>query len=142
MQRRQRDQNLQLGDHVVVDSHVRIVGRAAMDDTVTDRDRKCPAVASPQPASQMGECRLRIRQVGGGKGLVSDDLPPRIPGDQAGMGADPLDLSLQVQVETAAFADDIEELELDARRAGIGDEDGVRHHRHPFIGFLRRRRWA
>jgi hypothetical protein len=113
VQRRQRDQDLQPGDHVIVDGHMRIIGRTAMNDTMTDGNRKRPAVTSPQPASQMAECRPRIRQVGDGKGLVRDDLPPRIPGDQAGMGADPLNLSLQVQVEDVA--DDIEELELDAR---------------------------
>ena len=129
VQRRQRDQDLQLGEHGVIDGHMRVVVGTAMNDTVSDGDRKSPTVASPQPASQMAECRLRIRQIGGGKGFVGDDFPPRIPGDQPGMAADPLDLSLQVPVEGIAFAfiSDIEELKLDARRAGIDDEDGIRH---------------
>jgi hypothetical protein len=121
VQRCERDQGFQIGDHVIVDGHVRIVGRTAVHDTMADRNRKCPALVSPQPAPQMAERRPSIRQIGRGKTLLGDHLLPRVPGDQAGVGADALDLSPQVQIETVGITGDLEELELEARRAGVGD---------------------
>ena len=44
VQRCERDQGFQIGDHVIVDGHVRVVSRAAMHDAMADRDRECAAL--------------------------------------------------------------------------------------------------
>ena len=51
------------------------------------------------------------------------------------MDADALDLAFQEALQPIAGAD-CEQLELDARAAGVDDEDGLGHGRHARIGCL------
>ena len=51
------------------------------------------------------------------------------------MDADPLDLAFQEALQSIAHADS-EQLKLDARAAGINDENGLGHGSHARIGCL------
>ena len=130
VERGERHQRLELLQERVVDQHRGGVVRAAVHDPVADRDRRGAQVLE-QPAA---EHLLRPPDVGG---LLRRDLP--VDG-LAALGvlrreprprrADALDLAPEQPGQVAALPDP-EELELDARAAGVEDQDGVRHRLRP-----------
>ncbi len=137
MKRRQRNVAFQSRQYVLIDPDRPVVVRAAMHDAMPDRNR-IDLQLSAQPGAC---CRERGRDIADGFALIAavdqhgaigrGDAQPRPASDAVHLA---LDLALQ-----AAVLLDPEDLELDARRAGIGDEDGV-HDTHAAATLEARRR--
>src|SRR5262249_46323742 len=86
-----------------------------------------------QELHDLAKRRRHVSHLGGRPGLVDEDLALDALGGKMRTDADPLDLSLEPPQQLIAGADR-EQLELDARAAGVDDEDGVRHRRQAWIG--------
>ena len=121
VQRRQRDQRAPARPAPSSSTSTgAIVSRAAMHDAVADARRGAPpSWPRSQPPRRPSAPRAGRSAASPGVVRRSTRLAPRRPWRmRRGLGADALDLALERRVEAVAVGD-IEELELDARRAGV-----------------------
>ncbi len=123
MQRRQRHVTLQPRQHVVVDANGPVVFRPAMHHPVTHRHR-IDATLLAQPRPRRAQSRRDVGDGSGLIGLVDQHTAVGGSGPQPRAAADAVDLAPDLALRIAAVLDR-EDLELDARRAGIDDEDGI-----------------
>ncbi len=127
MERCERREVLDLLLHVLVDAHCAVEARAALDHPVAD--------AEQVRAVERGAVRVELPQqpaegvlVVGDHATLDDGLDAgRLVLRLAGRLADALD---QAGREGRAGVD-VDELVLEARRAGVDDEDGAGHARCP-----------
>jgi hypothetical protein len=120
MQRRERLETSETIDDSFIDDRRRTVVWTSVNDTVPDDDRKRPADLLPQEAYQLLQrCRHGIH-LGRRPRLVDKQLTLGILRNQVGVRAYSLYLSLEAAFEPVALAD-LEQLELDARAAGVHD---------------------
>ena len=123
VQRRERDETLEIGEHGRIDQDRPVVARAAMDDPMPDRDRlELLRVAQPRcrRAKRGGDVGHALARIG----LVDQNRAVGRNGAQARPRADAVNLALD-QAAQRAGALDAEYLELDAGRACIDDENRV-----------------
>ncbi len=113
VQRRQGNVALQPGEHRVIDHHGPVVVRAAVHHAMSDRDR-IDVLRDAQPRAGL------LHRGGEGGGILHRicviDHRPSVP--------DAVHLALDQAVEVAGAVGP-EQLELDARRSRIGDEDRI-----------------
>ena len=117
VQRRERDELLQQGDHVAVDPHRLGVIRPAVDHAVSDGLEVHPLRL---PANEVRDVRhgALVAELTPSPQDFSDSTSPRARArDEARRRVDALDLASDDEVETGALFG--EELELHARRAGV-----------------------
>ena len=125
MQRRERNVALESRKHVVVDQDRPIVVRAAMDDAMADRDRDRGFCVSRSQAPTFCIAAGRSGTSSAPIGLV-DQRRAVGPARRAGAGASPMpSIWPLIRRLSSLGARGPEHLELDARRAGIDDEDRV-----------------
>ena len=86
-------------------------------------------------------CSPSERASGDARAEVDQHLAARALGLQMRVGADTVELAGQRAAQRVAGIDR-EQLELDARRAGIDDEDVVGHGAQPATGCFSRLLWA
>ena len=94
-----------------------------MHDAMADRNRQGSDLGT-QELHDLAERRRDVGDVGPRPGLVDEDFTLCALGDQVRMDADALDLALEPALQLVAGANR-EQLELDARAAGVDDEDGL-----------------
>ena len=143
VQRRQRDEPLEPVQHRVVHQDRRVEVRAAMDDPMADRARRRhPAGRAATPSSRSSAARTSATSPGAVRSSASI-APAGVLGREMRPGADALELTLERQLEPVARGD-IEELELDARRAGIDHQQRAARARHgaATAAAASRRAWA
>ena len=118
----QRDEALEPRQHVVVDQDRGGEVGAAMDHPVADGERRCAQMLHDPVAhdllgrDEVGCLDLPVGQDGAAMLLGPEACPCR---------PDAVDLSGEAGAQI--LARDVEQLELDARAAGVEDEDGAGH---------------
>ena len=112
-------------DHGVVDEDRLAVVGTAMHHAMADRDRQASDLCA-QELHDLSQRRRHIGNVRAGPGLSISVSPSTPLAKKPRMDADAFDLAFQEALQPIAFADR-EQLKLDARAAGIDDEDGVGH---------------
>ena len=132
MQRCKRCEGLKPLERDIVDEKRLAEVRTAMHHTMTDRDRQASNLCA-QELYHLPQGRGHVAHLPRRPGLVDKDLALRVFGGEARMDADPLHLSFQTALQPIARADG-EQLKLDARAAGINDENGLGHGSHVRIG--------
>ena len=120
VQRRQRRELGEPRQHAGIDPHRPVEVRPPVHDTVADRP-ELEAAEARQPAPELargggkvGQLPRRIAAVDQRRAISADGLQPR-------MHADAVDLPLHPPLQPLAV--DGEDLELEARGAGVDDED-------------------
>ena len=101
---------------------------------MTDRDRQASNLCA-QELYHLAQGRGHVAHLPARPCLVDKDFALRVFGDEARMDADPLDLAFQAALQPIARADG-EQLKLDARAAGVDDENGLGHGSQARIGCL------
>ena len=100
MQRRQRAERLELGEHRRIDAHRRGEVDAAMHHAVTDAEQRRPvAEMLAQPAADHAKERGVARAAIVGPAAIDQHLTVGILGGEVRRGADALDLALGRQLE-------------------------------------------
>ena len=132
VERRKRGEGLKPLDHGSVDQSWGAVVGAAMHHAVADGDGQRSDLGA-QEFDQPAQGSRHVGHLGGGPGLVDQDFAPGALGNDMRTDSDALDLALEPALQPIAPADR-EQLELDARAAGVDDEDGVGHGRQTLIG--------
>ena len=123
MQRRQRNIALKLGQHSAVDADWLVVIRAAVDDTMTDR-QKIELLRFTQPGSDRLDSGRHVRNRFGLKCAVDERGSAGTVGTQPRPCPDAVHLPLDQPLKATPFMG-VVDLEFHARRAGIDDEDRV-----------------
>ena len=108
-----------------------------MHHAVTDRRRQFVAQLLLQPVDGLVECARHVGDRVAGH-AVDQDFPVLALGAELRACPDAVDLPLQAPLQLVVLAD-VEELELDARAAGVEDEDGLGHRIRPRTGCVVRR---
>ena len=129
MQRRKRRERIETLQHGLGDHRRRAVVRAAMHDTVANGGGKL-ADMRPQEPDHLVERGRYVLDLGSGPGLVDQGVAAHAARDQMGLYRHALDLTFQAPLEPIAGRDG-EQLELDARAAGVDDENGLAHGLRP-----------
>ena len=125
MQRRKRRECIETLQHGLGNHRRRAVVRAAMHDTVADGGGKL-ADMRPQELDHLVERGRYVLDLGSGPGLVDQGVAAVAARDQMRLYRHALDLTFQAPLEPIAGRDG-EQLELDARAAGVDDENGLAH---------------
>ena len=113
-----------------------------MDDAVADRHRRHPAQLRDQPVVELAERGRDVADFAWREVGVDQAGAGGILGDQVRPGADALHLAAELELEPVASGD-LEQLELDAGRAGVDDEQGLGHRGHSAArAAAARRLWA
>ena len=105
-----------------------------MHHTVTDGNRQASNFCA-QELYDLPQGGRHVTHLSPGPCLVDKDATLRASGGEARMDADPLDLAFQEALQSVAHVDS-EQLKLDARAAGINDENALGHDSHDRIGCL------
>ncbi len=134
VQRRQRFERMQIGQHLGVDADGRRKARAAVHDPVSDPHHRRAAVQPGEQRQDLARRRLLIELLGP-PALFGDDLAPRVDGAQARRDADLLDLAAEQQIFGCSGRVK-RELDAGGTRVDDGDASVVRR-RH---GIRRRHR--
>ena len=113
VQRRKRHIARKISEHLVIDQDRAIVGRAAMDDAMADRDG-LELAGVPQPDSRGPDRGRNVRHVARGVLLVDQRRAVRAPRAQPWPHADTVHLAPDERLDLVS-AGDLEDLELDAR---------------------------
>ena len=142
VQRRQGHQPLEPLQHRVVHQDRRVEIRAAMDDPVADRARGA-AEPAEEPRLDPVQCRAHVRYLARRVRLVGQHRAGGVLGGEMRLGADALELTPERQPEPVGRGD-VEELELDARRAGVDHQQRAARARHgaATAAAASRRAWA
>ena len=141
VQRGQRHKLLKTVQHRVVHQDRCCEVRPAMHDPVADRTWHA-AKPPDQPRFKPAERRIQVRYLVRRVSLVDQARPASILGRQMRPGADSLQLTLERELQPVAV-DEVEQLELDARRAGINDQQRFDHAGHATAAVAAARRaWA
>ena len=122
MQRGERNQALEIREHLVVDDDGRRKAGPAVHDAVADRDGLVAGVMRPQPSGDPDHCRRHVRDLAGAEALVDELHAAPVGRAQAGRAADAVDLALRDQSEVGSILDRVHG-ELDARRPGVHHQD-------------------
>ncbi len=123
VQRCERDVTIETGEDFAVDQHrTRVFGTAVYDAMADGDEIDLLRLAQPRPGSlqRRREIAHLVRRVG----AVDQRFCVGAFGAQPRPRADPVHLALDQALEIAA-SPDLEDLELEARGAGIDDEDRV-----------------
>ncbi len=123
MQGRERNEALQARNHVVVDQDRPVIVRTAMDHAMTDCDG-IELLRLAQPGSDLLHRGRKVGRVLHAIALVDQPCSVGSLGAQPRARSDAVHLALDQALEIAAPRGP-EHLELDARRAGIGDQDRI-----------------
>ena len=142
MQRGQRDKTVEIGQDGIVHPHRgRIVG-TAMDHPMPDRQWPDAAQASHQPIVELPQSRRAVLDLGRLEPRVDQARTRGVDGRQMRPGADAFELTLEGEFQPGPGRD-MEQLELDARRAGIDDQERALHRHHSAATAAAvRRAWA
>jgi hypothetical protein len=119
----QRREGLKPLERDIVDQNWLAVIRPAMNHAMADRSRQGSDLGAKELDDLAQGCG-HIRRVSSGPGFVDKSFALHGLGREVGMDANALDLPLEPAPQLIASADQ-EELELDARAAGVDDEDGL-----------------
>ena len=130
----QRREGLKPVKRYIVNEYWLAVVRPAMHHAMTDRNRQASDFRA-QELYHLAQGRRHVAHFPGRPGLVDKDFALRVLGGEAWMDADPLDLAFQTALQPITRADG-EQLKLDARAAGVDDENGLGHGSHARIGCL------
>ena len=121
----------------VADEGIRVNAvRPGMRHAVADGRGKIVAQLLLQPGDGLVQCGRHIGDRAGGPSAVDQNVPVLALYAQRRAGPDSVDLPLQAPGESVVVTDR-EELELDARTAGVEDQDGLGHQVR--TGFIVRR---
>ena len=123
MERRQRDQALKLVQHIDVDQDRPVIPRTAVHDPMPDRGRLVP-VGFAQPFACYGEGGRDVGDAFGRVGFIDEQSAVGVHGAQPRLGTDAVHLPLD-QAREAVVLLRSEQLEFDARRTRVEDEDSV-----------------
>src|ERR1043166_4357304 len=124
VQRRQRNVAREAGKNVVVDPDWPAIIRSAVNNAMPNRDRlKSLCFAQPAPCSRQGSRNVRypFRRIR----FIDELALARAFGPQSRLRPDTVDLPFD-QAARLGLAVRTEDLELDPRRTGVEDENGIR----------------
>ena len=138
VQRRERLVAGEPAEDALVDPHRMVELGPPVNDTVADSP-KLEAFERRQPGAGLGDRRGQVGNLGRLIAALDDPGAGAVGRTQAGPDADAVDLPAQAPFERALS--DLEDLELQARRAGVDDEDRVhvRRGRRSYCGARWRR---
>src|SRR5262245_22157245 len=128
----ERAEGLKALDHGGVDQNRSAVVRAAVHHAMANGDGQRSNLGA-EKLHDLAQGRGHVGHLGGRPGLVDEDIALGALDDEVRPDADPLDLALEPTLQLIACADR-EQLEFDARAAGVDDKDGVGHGRQARIG--------
>ena len=125
MERREWDEACQLPDHKAIDSHRPLIEGASVDDAVARSDQLVLRELALEPTQERRECVLvssTFREM-----VVDQRRAGAVLREKMNSLPDPIALAFAKKVTPGRPDIAGEERELDARRAGIEDEDSVAH---------------
>src|SRR5262245_22081605 len=125
MQRRKRRICIKTLQHGLGDDRRGAIVGAAMHDTVPYGSGKLADMLAQEP-DDLVERGRHVLNLGRGPSLVDQGVATHVARDQMGLYPHALDLAFQPPLKLIAGPDG-EQLELDARAAGISDENGLAH---------------
>ena len=125
MQRRQRYEVLQRRQDVVIDEDRLLEARAAVNHPVTDRHRQLPGQGLAEPGLQDRDRRRGVRHIRRCEGPLGKHLPVGLLDQHLWLDPDALDLPLEAPAQILAV--DRKELELEAGRSRVEDQNRLRH---------------
>ena len=134
VQRHHRHQRAQLGEHRVVDPDGRSVTRAAEHHAMADHHRHDTVELVAQPLQQHRHRRAGVGRLRGAQLPVGKRSSGAVGRLQMRLDADTVQLTLD-RDRQPAVGECLEQLEFEARAAGVDAKNGVRHRAFPAFSF-------
>ena len=132
VQGHERHQRAQIRVDLVVDEGGRRIPGPTKNQPMADRDGQFALEVLMQPVGQLGQCRTDVGHLLRSERSI-DQLPARgVARGETRFGTDPFNLAFENEAQFVARAR-LEELELDARTAGVEAQNGLGHAALPSV---------